>query len=92
MRKLARFFVIAGHFEQALRAPERCAVLGQIRRGHLRGFFFFQARVARVRGFVRFDARGAEHDDGVADALALQLHQRVNVFAENADRAGRRAL
>ncbi len=71
VRKLASFFIVPGHFEQALRAPQGRAVFGPVHQGHLRNLFFFQTHVTRVRGVVRLNARGAEHHNGVADALPL---------------------
>ncbi len=90
MRELACFLIIAGHLQQALGVTRGCAVFRQSRGRHLRSFLALQPRVARLRGLMRFDARRAEHDDGVGDALLLELHQGVNVLAENADRPCRR--
>ena len=64
---------------------------GEMSAAHLTGLLPLQPRVTRLRGFMRFDARRAEHHDGVADALFFQLHQRMNVFAEDSNRPRRRA-
>ena len=40
---------------------------------------------------MRVDAGGTEHDDGVADALILELDERVDVFRDNANGARRSA-
>jgi len=92
VRKLAGFFVVAGHFQQALGVTYVRAMLGQFCRGHFRGFLFFQPSDARLRRLVRFDARRAEHYDGVRDALALELHEWVDVFAQDAERPRRYAF
>ena len=59
---------------------------------HLAGFQVLQPRVARLRGFVRLDARRTEHHDGVANALVLELHERMDVLGEDTYRARRHAL
>ena len=59
--------------------------------GHFAGFPAFEPRVACLRGFVRLNARRAEHHDGVANALVLELYERMNVFGEDANRPRRHA-
>src|SRR3989442_12421415 len=88
MRELACFLIIARHLQQALGVTRGCAVFRQSRSRHPRSFLPLQPSAARLRGFMRFDARLAEHDDGVGDALLLELHQAASVLAENADRPG----
>ena len=34
---------------------------------------------------MRFNARRAEHDDGVGDALSLELHERMEILRQNAE-------
>src|SRR2546429_5984810 len=92
VRELARLFVIAGHFKRAFGAPESRAVMLQLFCRHLAGFQVLQPRVARLRGFVRLDARRTEHHDGVANALVLELHERMDVLGEDTYRARRHAL
>src|ERR1700758_3190456 len=53
-----------------------------------RGLHFSKASEPRRSGFMRLDARRAEHDDGVADALSFQLDERMDVLGDNADGAG----
>ena len=52
----------------------------------------FQAVITREGQVARKDARGTEDDDGVADALFFQLHVRMDVFGEDAQRASGSAL
>ncbi len=47
-------------------------------------FSLFQPREARQRRFVGFDPRRAKHNDGVGNALSLQLHQGMEIFRQDA--------
>ena len=86
VRQLARFFVVARHFERAFGAAQSRTVPALIFHRHFTDFRLLEPRVARLRGFVRLDARRTKHHNGVADALVLELPERMNVFAENANR------
>ena len=92
VRELARFLVIAGHFEKAFGVAHFATVLCLGSGGKFFDVFVFQPRAARLRGFVRFDARRTEHDDGVADALALELRERMQILGQDAERPSGRAL
>jgi hypothetical protein len=58
---------------------------------HTLGVFVLEPRIARQGNFVGSDARGTEHDDGVADAFFLELRERMNVLGEDANGARGRA-
>ena len=64
----------------------------QLFRCHRPGFHVLQPRVARLRRLVRLDARRAEHHDGVANALVLELHERMEVLSDDPYRARRHAF
>src|SRR6516225_9625946 len=91
VRKLARLFVIARHFEGAFRFAESRVVMLQVFFVHPAGLEVFQTAVACQGGFVRLDARGTKHHDRVADTFFFEHCQRVDIFRQNADGPGRRA-
>ena len=41
------------------------------------GLFCFQPCVPRLRSLMGLNARGTKHDNGVADAFPLELHERM---------------
>lgn len=73
VRKLTRFFVIAGHFERAFGVAQGDEMVLLLGFRHIAGFHFFEPRVARRSGLVGFDACRTEHDDGVADTFLFEL-------------------
>ena len=69
MGELARFFVILGHFEKALGVAYVGAMPGLGRRSKPADIYVFETCATSLRRFTGFDARGAEHDDGVGNAF-----------------------
>ena len=82
--EFASFLVVAGHFEETLGVAQFTAMARPGRGGQLFDVFVFQPSDAGLRSFVRLDAGGAEHDDGVGDSFLFQLDEGMEVFRENA--------
>src|SRR5262249_47300317 len=91
VRKLTRLFVIDAHLQGAPGGAELFAMLLKAPGTPAGGFHFLKARVAGGGSFAGLDARRAEHDNGVADALILELNQGMDVLGDNADGTRRRA-
>src|SRR5690349_24871079 len=92
MRQLARFFVVARHFQSGLGIAQRGAMTSALGGGEFRDGRTLQTREAHLAGLMRFDTRRTEHHDGVADAFVLELDKGMKVFGKDAQRSGRGAF
>ena len=82
--ELASFLVVARHFQSAFRVAQGFAMVGAVWSFQFRSGRFLEAREATLGGFMGFDAGGAEHHDGVADAFIFELHEGMQVLGQDA--------